>query len=139
VWCEWSYINGFPITTIAEDVNAGDTDITVVDPTGILPNQTILTVEDGIDLETVVPTAVNGDVLTVPPLLFSHSATVGIHAMPGDVKEAALILVSRLHDTWSLSMGAISMGDGTGAHMTDSKPRFMCDPAWILNPYKRRW
>jgi hypothetical protein len=144
LWAEWTYINGFPISTIADDVNAGDTTITVVDGTGIVPMSaspglvpTLLTIEDGIHLEQVVPTAVDGNILTVPPLLYAHETGVGIHSMPGDIKQAALILMSRIHDTWALAMGAISM-DGSGAQMSEGKPRFMCDPAWILNPYIRK-
>ena len=139
LWAQWTYINGFPVTTSTAVVEAGDTSITVADTTGIIPNQTLLTVEDGKWLEYFVPTAVTGNVLTVPALLYPHQAGVGVTALPDDIKNAALTLVSRLHDTWSLSMNAISM-DGTGAKMPESKTtRAMCAPAWMLNPYKRRW
>lgn len=144
LWAQWTYVNGFPITTLSGDVMAGATSIPVVDTTGIVPLTsspglvpTLLTIEDGIYLEQVVPTAVSNGTLTVPPLTYTHEAGVGIHAMPGDVKQAALILMSRIHDTWALAMGAISM-DGSGAQASEGKPRFMCDPAWILNPYIRK-
>lgn len=138
LWAEWVYVNGFPVTTLAEPATAGDTTITVVDSTGILPNQTLLTIEDGIYLEMVTPTAVNGNVLTIPELMCSHQVGVGVHDLPGDIKNAALTLISRLHDTWSLSLAAISTDGGVAKYPESGAGRAMCAPAVMLNPYKRR-
>lgn len=137
LWADWTYINGFPVTTLTEDVAAGDTTITVANATGIVPNLTLLTIEDGKWLETFIPTAVTGNVLTVPPLMFKHQAGVGVEDLPDDIKNAVLTLVSRLHDTWSLSTGAI-FRDGSGAKVPGAKVvRAMCDAAWMLAPYRR--
>lgn len=138
LWAQWTYVNGFPISTISTAVTSGATSITVGDVTGIIPNQTLLSIEDGIYFEQVVPTAVTGNVLTVPPLMFAHQSGVGIHSLPGDIKEATLLLISRLHDTWSLSMGAITT-DGSGAHNSTKHPVILCQAGWMLNPYVRRW
>lgn len=139
IWGEWSYINGYPVTTLTGQVAAGATSITVSNATGILPGQTVLTVEDGKWLEMVLPTAVNGNTLTVAPLMYAHQAGTGVSALPDDIKEVTLLLVSRLHDTWSLSMGAITH-DGTGAKVPGAKvKRAMCDAAVMLSPYRRMW
>lgn len=138
LWAHWTYCNGYPVTTLASQVSAGATSITVKDATGILANQTLLTIEDGKYVEWVVPTAVSGETLTVPALAYAHSAGVGVTALPDDIKEATLLLVSRLHDTWSLTMGAITT-DGTGAKNGTPKPKIMCDCAHILAPYRRWW
>lgn len=138
LWAEWIYINGFPVTTLTEAAAAGDTSITVSDSTGIVANQTLLTIEDGIYLETVTPTAVTGNVLTVPELMCSHQVGVGVHDLPGDIKNAALTLISRLHDTWSLSLAAISTDGGVAKYPESGAGRAMCAPAVMLNPYKRR-
>lgn len=142
VWAEWTYVTGFPVTTLASAVVAGDTSLTLADATGVVAGDTVLTIEDGKWLETVVPSAVAGNVLTVPPLGFTHQEGVGVNALPGDIQEAALILISRLHNTWSLSMGAVTH-DGTGARKNPNAPgigtRFLCDPGVILEPYKRPW
>lgn len=138
LWAEWVYVNGFPVTTLSVAAAVGDTAITVVDSTGIVPNQTQLTLEDGTRLETVAPTAVTGNVLTIPPLLFSHQVGVGAHELPGVIKEVALLLISRLHDSWSLSMGAVTH-DGSGARLPEGRTmKAMCDPAWMLNPFTRK-
>lgn len=142
LWAQWTYVNGYPVTQTTASSEAGDTTLTVQDATGIVAGTTILTIEDGKYQEAVTPSAVVGNVLTVPPLGYAHAPAVGVNALPYDVQEAALILISRLHNTWSLSMGAITH-DGTGARKNPSAPgigtRFLCDPGVILEPYKRRW
>lgn len=138
LWAQWTYTNGFPVTTLSAPANAGDTAVTVVNPVGIVPNVAVLTIEDGRYVEEVVPTAVHGNTLTVPPLEFAHQAGVGITGLPDDIAECVLLLCSRLHDTWSLTMGAVSV-DGSGAHNNSPRPRIMCDAASILQPYRRWW
>ncbi len=139
LWAQWVYVNGYPVTTLADPVSAGDTTIIVTNGTGVLTGQTMLTVEDGIYLENIVPTAVNGNEITVAPLMFSHQPGVGVTALPDDVEETMLLLISRLHDSWSLSMGAITH-DGSGAHKPDAGPaRALCDAGVLLAPYRRRW
>lgn len=142
VWAQWTYVNGYPVTLTSAATAVGDTTITVVDATGIVAGQTRLTIEDGKFQETITPSAVTGNVLTVAPLGFAHTPGVGVNALPHDIQEAALILISRLHNTWSLSMGAVTH-DGTGARKNPGAPgigtRFLCDPGVILEPYKRRW
>lgn len=142
MWATWTYVNGYPVTTITSPTLAGDTQITVADSTGMVAGQTSLTIEDGKFRELVTPVAINGNALMVAPLMFPHAVGVGAHALPYDIQEAALILISRLHNTWSLAMGAITH-DGTGARKNPSAPgigtRFLCDPGVILAPYRRIW
>jgi hypothetical protein len=139
LWAQFTYVNGYPVTTLAAPTAVGDTSITVADATGIVAGTTLLTIKDGRLLEQVVPTAVNGNTLTVPALVNAHAAGVGVTALPDDIEEATLLLISRLHDTWSLSMGAITH-DGTGAKVPGAKvARAMCDAAVMLSPYRRMW
>src|SRR5882757_3197885 len=142
VWAQWTYVTGYPVTTLASAVAAGATSLTVADATGVVAGQTVLTIEDGKWLEMVVPTVVAGNTLTVAPLAFAHQAGVGVSALPGDITEAALLLISRLHDSWSLSMGAVTH-DGSGAREpkggAGSGARALCDAGVILAPYKRVW
>jgi hypothetical protein len=139
LWARFVYVNGYPVTTIAAPVAAGATSVTVKDATGILAGDSVLTITDGKYEEQVIPTAVVGNVLTVPALAFKHDAGVGISELPATVEEATLLLISRLHDTWSLSMGAITM-DGSGAKIPGATvKRAMCDAAVMLSPYRRMW
>lgn len=142
MWATWTYVNGYPVTTVTDPSDVGDTALTVSDSTGIIAGQTVLTIEDGKYQELTMPSAVTGNVLTVAPLVYPHEDTVGVNALPSDIQEVALILISRLHNTWSLSMGAITH-DGTGARKNPSAPgigtRFLCDPGVMLQQYKRIW
>lgn len=139
VWARFVYVNGYPVTTLTAPVVAGAVEVTATDATGILPGTSVLTINDGKREETVTPTAVVGNVLTVPALEFGHAAGVGISELPATIEEATLLLISRLHDTWSLSMGAIST-DGSGAKIPGATvKRAMCDAAVMLNPYRRMW
>lgn len=142
MWATWTYVNGYPVTLTTAASAAGDTTLTVSDSTGIVAGESVLTIEDGKSLELITPLAVNGNVLTVDPLMFAHQPGVGVNALPHDIQEVALILISRLHNTWSLAMGAVTH-DGTGARKNPSAPgigtRFLCDPGVMLEPYKRVW
>lgn len=138
LWARWSYINGFPVTTLAAVASAGDSTVTVKNATGVVAGKTLLTVDDGQWLEQFVPTAVDGGTLTIPPLMHDHEIGTGVSALPEDIKEAALLLISRLHDTWSLTMNAVS-AEGQGARNLSARPKIMCDCGVILAPYRRWW
>lgn len=139
VWAQWTYINGYPVTTLTSPVAAGATSLIVGDSTGVVPNVTSLTIEDGKYFESVTPTAVTGNTLTVSPLLFAHQTGVGVNALPDDIEEATLLLISRLHDTWSLTMNVVSM-DGGGSKKPKAGPaRALCDAAVMLASYRRVW
>jgi hypothetical protein len=139
LWARFVYVNGYPVTTLAAPAAAGAVSVTVADATGILPGVSVLTINDGQSEEVVIPTAVVGNVLTVSALEFGHAAGVGVSELPATIEEATLLLLSRLHDTWSLSMGAITT-DGSGAKIPGATvKRAMCDAAVMLNPYRRMW
>lgn len=143
VWAQWTYVNGYPVTTLATAAAAGDTQLHLTDATGVVANETALMLQDGRWFETAIAASVSGNTIDlVDPLFYAHQKGVGANALPDDIQEAALILVSRLHNTWSLAMGAITH-DGTGARKNSKAPgigtRFLCDPGVILEPYKRVW
>jgi hypothetical protein len=134
LYAEWTYCSGYPIATLASPVSAGDTVLTVTNTIGVLPGQTVLTVEDGPWLETVVPTAVSAGTLTVAPLTYAHQVGVGVSAVPDDVKEALLVMMSYLRDSYSVAMGAI---DPNGAR--PGERGVLCDVATMLHDYRRVW
>lgn len=139
VWVERTYVNGYPVTTLAAPAVAGATTVTVANATGIMPGDTPLAVQDGRYFEMITPSAVVGNVLTIAPLQYAHQVGVGVSCLPNDVEEAALLLISRVHDSWSLNMGAITR-DGSGAHKPEGGPaRALCDAAVMLAPYRRVW
>lgn len=139
LWARWEYINGYPVTTLTAPATEGDVSVTVDDATGIVAGRTLLTVQDGMCTEQFTPTAVSGNTLTVPPLASSHIARVGVTALPDVIEEATLLLISRLHDTWSLTMNQVSM-DGNGSKKPKNGPaRALCDAGVMLAPFRRVW
>lgn len=75
---QFTYINGWPLTSLTATVAQGAQTLTVADATGIYANRTVLTIRDplGGD-ESFIPTAVNGTTLTVPPLQYAHTVGTG--------------------------------------------------------------
>lgn len=140
----WSYIPGFPSTILAAGaVNAGDTQISVIDSTGIygaasqlaassLPGPTQLVLSDPAPTasERVSVGSVVGNVLHLnSPLLYDHEGSleldeqVGVSAMPPLVRKATVLLVNTLIQ--SRGDGAIvapSIAQG-GYNARESSPR----------------
>lgn len=102
----WSYVAGYPHTSLAGSALAGGTAITVA-PTdgasgvlGIFPG-TQLHIVDGANTETVTVTNVAGTVLTVSPLAFTHTAPAApdflpVTTLPAEVVQAVMLLASVL-------------------------------------------
>ncbi len=98
-YARWQYVNGFPVTSLAEPAAAGATEIQVVSSTGILAG-TPLRLEDGADRE---PVTVQWDSLgtTVPcaPLANAHLAGAWVTALPADIERAIGLIVTALVKT----------------------------------------
>jgi hypothetical protein len=93
----WTYVNGWPVTTLAAPAAAGATSITVKNPNGILPNYTPLRIEDGADRESLTVTApVAGNTVPVAALANAHLAGEAVTALPADVETAVGLIVTAL-------------------------------------------
>jgi hypothetical protein len=105
----WSYVNGFPHTALAENVDA-DANSIEVEPTlpdgasvcGIYPG-TQLTIFDGVNTETVVASAApSGTIINlVSPTQFKHTLpsapdTIRVSSIPRAVEQACISLTSCL-------------------------------------------
>lgn len=78
-WCQYTYVNGYPVTTLTADVAQGATSVPVLDTTGIVAGKTWLTIYSGKTryrfLAGTVSTADAGGLGTGP-------GTVGCVAVP---------------------------------------------------------
>jgi hypothetical protein len=108
---QWTYVNGYPHTTLAADVSAGANTITVgppgtpTNPMGVYAG-TPLTVYDGPLTETITVQSVTspGVITLASPLLNAHIAaggtgafgTVLVSALPDSIREATIRLTSAL-------------------------------------------
>ena len=125
VYVQWSYIAGWPNTTLTGAVTAGDTTLTIKTPTGILPG-TGLTIYDGAQTETVTVastyTPMTSPVTLTSGALWSHPVLgTSVSALPPAVKEAVILLTSALIKTRGSSAmvlqsvrGELSRADSKG-------------------------
>jgi hypothetical protein len=97
LFVKYSYVNGFPVTRLAAPASAGDQTVTVLDSTGVLSAFSPLRIEDGATREIVAATSVTGNTVTLAaPLAYDHLAGAAFTALPQDVEEAVVLVVSGL-------------------------------------------
>ena len=96
VYAQWSYIDGYPHTTLAADLDAADTAITVNSTLGMFAG-TSLMIYDGSSTEEVVVATVDSATTftTTEGVLFAHTVPaypdgITVSALPPAVKEAAI-------------------------------------------------
>lgn len=107
----FTYVNGFPNTTVAVAANAATvpTTVTVSSALGIYAGSQ-LNIYDGANTELVTVTSVAGNVVTVPALAHSHAVGVSVSGLPPAVKQAAISLTSCLiktRGTQAIAMASI--------------------------------
>lgn len=124
-YCTWTYVNGWPNTTLAASVQAGAASITPVSVTGIYPGSQ-LTLFDAPDDEqvTVAPTYVPG--ASVVPLTAgvanNHPAGAVITNLPKAAKQAAIALTTCLIKV--RGSGALIVDDiGAVEHVAAGNPQ----------------
>lgn len=150
-WVQYTYQNGFPVTTLTAPAAQGATSISVADTTGIVAGQTYLTIYDlqrrARFLAGTVSTAASGGVGTGPgtvqcnPLPYalpnSGNYPTMVSALPADVVEA-VVLVTRaiIKETGG---GNVSAASRSAAGTASSKDPLAGDDyaeaEAILHPY----
>lgn len=156
---QYTYLNGWPNTTLASAVTAGATSLPVVDATGIVPGQ-ILTVSDLGNTEVVsvaagwTPATGAAAVTLASPTAFAHTPIarpaappaqpydIGVSALPADIKEAALLIVKELIDvrgSTALVMGRAGGVQGQAATGGKSAMDELVpiEAQYILDKYRR--
>lgn len=108
-YARWTYVNGWPVTTLAAPAAAGATSITVRNPTGILPGWVPPRIEDGADRETLTITgAPTGSTVPVAALANNHLAGEPVTALPPDAEHAVALIVTALAKR--IGIGALVAG-----------------------------
>lgn len=109
-FCQYTYVNGYPVTTLTAPCNAGDTTISVDDTTGIVAGLTWLTIAS---LDTsftfqagAVSTAGSAGIGTGPgtvvcpsipkPITTNTPYPIQVSALPRDVIQASILIVRAL-------------------------------------------
>lgn len=108
VYVMWIYVNGYPHTSLAENVGEGEEEIKVkpsqpggVKVYGVYPG-TQLTIHDEANTEVILVKEINGlDLVLSGPLQYAHSVpkepdTVRVSAIPWTIEQACVSLTSAL-------------------------------------------
>lgn len=107
IYCVWSYVNGYPHTSLAQNITAG-TNTVVVNATtplggvaGIYPGSQ-LRIADNQFTEFITVQSITGTTITtVAPLLYTHTVPsapdfLSVTTLPADVEQAAIFMTTYL-------------------------------------------
>ena len=142
VYCNYTYINGYAITTTATSLSAGSTSLTVVDGTGLLPGTTFTLFDGELTERVTVASTYTFGSTTVPlvsPLLNSHLSGISASALPAAIQEACILVTAsylKVRGDSALTMG---MGNRVGASVGFSSLQGpdMDHAKELLKPFRR--
>jgi hypothetical protein len=118
--CQWTYVNGFPNTTLSASVSAGAASVTVTSGIGIYPGTSLRIYDAPNDESVVVASNYTPDTTVVPlvsPVQFNHQSGTSITNLPPSVKQAAILMTTALVKQRgsgaliAMDMGAITQMD----------------------------
>lgn len=96
----WSYVNGYPHTTLAAEADAGATSLQLVSTLGMQPG-VALEIYDGGQSEVVVVDEVTSEteISLVAATVYKHSPppapdAISVSALPGSIKQASILAAS---------------------------------------------
>lgn len=141
----WTYVAGFPHTQLAEAADAGATQVTVRDTTGISAGTVLRLWTPGLE-EAVTVSAMVGDTLTLSRALTNaHAAGGSCSALPTTVRQAVInytcMLLMRPAGGGESNYG--KRAPSPSATSTDSRRQhggggvFYDDACKLLKPFKR--
>jgi hypothetical protein len=109
-WVQYSYVNGYPVTTLADACAAAADSITVVSSLGMIPGM-VLTISDNPNTETVGVESVSGNVVTLTGTTqYAHAEGIYTSSLPEAIKQAAILATSgfiRLRGSGAVTMASI--------------------------------
>lgn len=117
VYATWTYVNGYPVTTLAGPSAVGATSVTLQDATGVIWNPTTssqvgapIQIKDGPTSEYIVVTGTpTGNVVPCSPLQNAHLSGAAVSGLPRDVEEAVVLATTayvKLQGTGGLVAGS---------------------------------
>lgn len=148
VFGEWTYVNGFPVTSLTAGAAAGDTVLDLADTTGVVEGKTWLTLYSGAKrfrfLAGAVSTAPGGGVGTGPgtvvcPALPGAQVNTGPHpvmvsALPPDVIQACVLATRAfIKDAGGGNISGPSVSSGGAGPTTPGDD--LAEAAALLRPY----
>jgi hypothetical protein len=142
VYCNYSYVNGYAITTTATSLSAGSTSLTVVDATGLLPGTTFTLFDGELTERVTVASTYTFGSTTVPlvsALLNSHLAGISASALPAAIQEACILVAASYLKVRGDSALTMQMGNRVGASVGFSSLQGpdMDHAKELLKPFRR--
>lgn len=151
VYAVWSYVNGYPHTSLAANATAGSTTVSLVSTDGngglfgvYVGSQ--LTIKDGVNTETFQVASISGSTITTTqPLLYSHTLPTApdflpVTALTDDITLAAIFMTTALIKTrgdFSIVLNELEQPTGKTSTVGDIET----DVAYameLLDPYRIR-
>jgi hypothetical protein len=131
---QYTYVNGFPVTTLNNSVNVDDTTCMVNDSTGISVGD-VLSVYDSANSEDITVINVSGTTLTVSPFAYSHPADVQVSGFANDdISQATGMIAANL--IWRGTEGKVVEGDNEYKEQYTSDSVITSDIKMLLQPYQ---
>ena len=153
-YVNWSYVAGYPSTTLASAVGGGASSVTVADPAGILPGDTLRIYDPGVSEALTVAASYVPQVPTIPatptaiPLaantVNAHASGTGITGMPRKVLQAVIAYAVALLMREDVSSEEPASGFGPAARSTagargGAGAGLVNDAYEWLAPYRPTW
>lgn len=154
VYVDWSYIPGYPSTTLAATATSGASSVEVTDPTGILPGDTLRIYDPGASEALTVAASYVPQVPTVPatpttiPLAagtaFGHASGTGVTEMPRRALQAVIAYGVALLMREDVSEEEPASGFGPAARTTSGErggqaAGLVNDAIGWLAPFRPTW
>lgn len=142
LYCKYSYVAGYVNSIFASATLAGATSLTVTDPSGIVPGQS-LRIYDGAASESVTVSSSytfgNSTVTLASPMVNAHSAGATIGNLPTAIKQACILLTSafiKVRGDNSLTMAVTTRANGntSGANLFGNEVKLALD---MVDKYRR--
>ncbi|EPZ47638.1 hypothetical protein [Alicyclobacillus acidoterrestris] len=133
MFVQYTYVNGFPVSTLANDVVAGADTLTLLDTSGIRQGDK-LSIYDGENSEIVTVLSVSGNTITTLPLLYQHAKYTHISGMPNDISQATGMIAANLISRGS--DGKTVVGDKEFKEQWASDSVITSDIQVLLQPYR---
>jgi hypothetical protein len=140
---EITYVNGYANSLISSTANIADTQISVSDMVGFVPNLKV-TIFDGVSTEivtvasTFVPNSGPGTVTLAAPLMNAHAVGVSVSAMPPAIKQACIYVTNVILK--SRGNSALVMNTLTASQVIGNNPAVANDfmlAVDLLRPFRR--
>lgn len=144
-FCQWTYTNGWPNTTLAASVAAGASSIQVTNALGLYPGTPLTLYELPYDESIVVASTYTVGSTTVPittTLAYNHTTYATVTNLPPAIKQAAILATTafiKQRGSGALivsDMGAATqVQQGTGAQQSGSD---WTQAEMLLQPFKQQ-